>query len=173
MKIIALLLLLLPVWTRATNNTPNTNTTHGGGGEPLQFSNRIVLDGKGQVGLLEIFESQEPSDAVYDFAKRHNLDLTQQRSLLDSICQSLTCTRREALLFSVPVDLGDSKSVDFQLFQDTEPADAVYEFVKKHHLHENYYSAMMRRVCDAQAVECSRTEPGKNGLVLSSTLMLL
>jgi len=52
MFFISIALLLLPVWARATNNTPNTNTTHGGGGEPLQFSNHIVLDGKGHVGLF-------------------------------------------------------------------------------------------------------------------------
>ena len=152
--------LLLPVWATATNNTPNR--ARGGGGVPLQFSKQVVLDDTGRVGLLEILESQEPADAVFDFAKHHNLDLTQQHSLLDSICQSMSCTRKEALLFSVPVDFGNDKPVDFQLFQGSEPADAVDEFVKKHNLPENYHSAIMKRACNAQAVECKRLEPGKS-----------
>ena len=129
---------------------------------PLQFSKHVVLDDTGRVGLLEILESQEPADAVFDFAKHHNLDLTQQHSLLDSICQSMSCTRKEALLFSAPVDFGNDKHVDFQLFQGSEPADAVDEFVKKHNLPENYHSAIMKRACNAQAVECKRLEPGKS-----------
>jgi hypothetical protein len=63
---------------------------------PLLFRKNIVLDeSKGSVGLLEIYQNQEPADAIYSFAKQYQLDAKQEHDLLANICKSLTCVREE------------------------------------------------------------------------------
>jgi hypothetical protein len=60
----------------------------------LLFNKNIVLE-QGPVGLLEIYSNQEPVDAIHSFAKQHKLDDKQEHHLLENICKSLTCVRKE------------------------------------------------------------------------------
>lgn len=114
----------------------------------------------GQVGVIEIFDQEEPADAVFKFGKQHGLEGWQRAKLLENVCESLTCARKEALLWSVPVSINDDVEL-FQVYEGVEPADEVESFMKKHHLPEGYRKIIMEATCSA--IECTRVDPGKKG----------
>lgn len=122
-----------------------------------RFRKEILME-NGPIGVLEIF-SEEPADAVYEFGKLHDLDENQRHNLLDSICASISCQRKQALLWSAPVVLNDDQVELFQVFEGTEVVDKVHSFIKQHNLDERYRNAIMKEACTA--IQCSRTEPGK------------
>lgn len=148
MTILVGVVLLLAVWVEASNSQTTPQ---------LKFDKNIVLD-QGPIGRLEIGVDQEPADAVFAFARQHGLDSTQQHRVLDGICESLTCTRRKALLWSVPVDINSEAIQQFDLYEGVEPADAVHQFIVHHDLPETFHEVIMSRAC--AAVECKRLEPG-------------
>jgi hypothetical protein len=123
-----------------------------------------------RLGVLEIYDNQEPADAVYQFSKQHGLDDIQRQELLDNTCLSVSCSRKQALLWSIPIDFG-SKVEQFYLYEGVEAADAVHGFVTQHNLSEEFRNALMEQACSI--VECTRTEPGKLSLVVVADYFLL
>ena len=113
----------------------------------------------GPVGVIEIFD-EEPIDAVYKFGKLHRLNDRQRHELLENICESLTCTRKHALIWSAPVAISDQTVELFQVFEGNEAADELYNFANRYNLTEDYSYAILNDVCSV--IECSRTEPGEN-----------
>jgi hypothetical protein len=159
MTIFVGIVLLLAVWVEASNNAANNASE-----APTRpkFRERILSEQGVSFGILEIEETQEPADAVFAFSKQHGLDSMQRHRLLDHICQSLTCSRREALLWSIPVEITSNAVKTFELYEGIEPADAVHQFITQHNLTETYRQAIMSRACSV--VECKRLEPGEKSV---------
>eukprot|EP00804_Cyclotella_cryptica_P003374 CCRYP_012857-RA/>CCRYP_012857-RA protein AED:0.11 eAED:0.11 QI:321/1/0.5/1/1/0.5/2/0/258 len=118
---------------------------------------RFRMEINRSMGVLELFENQEPADAVYNFARLHGLDVSQRGDILDNICLSLSCTRKQALLWSTAVDVDNEAHELFQLYEGEEAADAVHEFVSRHKLADEFRAAIMKKAC--AVVECKRLEP--------------
>eukprot|EP00804_Cyclotella_cryptica_P019004 CCRYP_006482-RA/>CCRYP_006482-RA protein AED:0.06 eAED:0.03 QI:0/0/0/1/1/1/5/0/940 len=139
-------------WAEEAGDNPSTGTNDA----RVRFKKNILLENR-EVGILEIHENQEPADAIYNFGKQHGLDATHRSNILDNICISLSCTRKTALLWSILVDSGNDVQELFRLYEGTEPADAVHEFVTRHNLSKEHHDVIMTRAC--AVVECNRLEP--------------
>lgn len=149
--IVLLLLSRIECAERSTTAASNVKAAQ------LKYSQAISLPNQPPIGVLEIYENEEPADALFIFAKKHNLDDRQRNDILNHICRSLTCSRKRALMWGAPVDSNNKRS-HFELYEGDEPADAVHQFMMQHGLPENFRSAMMNRVCSS--VECKRADPG-------------
>lgn len=124
----------------------------------------IVIHDGTFVGNLTLAAGDEPADAIYRFVEEHALSEEQHEELLDGICSTNTCNRREALVFQTEVVLPSSDDTDtnhatttFAILENAEPADAAHEFVTEHGLPLGYRNALLVEAC--AVVECTRTVP--------------
>ena len=148
-----MLLLLIGVLLAASAAAATTTTTL-----PI-----VIHDGT-FVGNLTLTAGDEPADTIYHFVAEHGLSEEQHEELLDGICSTNTCNRREAVVFQTEVMVPSSDDTDtnhttttFAILENVEPADAAHEFVTVHGLPLGYRNALLVEAC--AVVECTRTVP--------------
>ena len=124
----------------------------------------IVIHDGTFVGNLTLTAGDEPADAIYHFVEEHGLSGEQHEELLDGICSTNTCNRREAVVFQTEVRVPSSDDTDtnhttttFAILENVEPADAAHAFVTEHGLPLGYRNALLVEAC--AVVECTRTVP--------------
>ncbi|RLN97623.1 hypothetical protein BBJ28_00006374 [Nothophytophthora sp. Chile5] len=135
-----------------------------------------VSDGSGQIlGVVQIYEGQEPADVVYQFAEQHGLAPTDRDVLLDSLCapptptesgdseqededsEPLACSRYAPVAFAVPVAAKNGSRLGIlEVLANEEPADAVARFGNKHELGKAEKHSIVTGVCQASGLPCTR-----------------
>lgn len=133
-----------------------------------------ISDGSDQIlGLLEIYEGQEPADVVYEFAEKHGLSPAERESLLDTFCSApkppadggdeeeveplVYCSRYAPVIFRVPVAAQNGSQLGIlEVLSNEEPADAVARFGNKHELGPEEKQSIVKGVCEASGLECTR-----------------
>ncbi|EGZ28601.1 hypothetical protein PHYSODRAFT_470520 [Phytophthora sojae] len=130
---------------------------------PLLYSMQITSPGGGVVGELQILEGVEPADTVLGFALQHDIGREGRATILEAVCAvpRVVCTRYNALMHSKTVS-GDGGVVigKLDIYDDVEPVDQIYKFVKDHKLPllamEQLLSVTCSVIGDAQ---CQRAVP--------------
>lgn len=127
-----------------------------------------ISDGSGaHLGLLEVFEGQEPADVVYDFVQTHGLSAQDRSNLIDELCTpdprkpqdvKLVCTRYSPVVFAVPVSAQNGSTLgDLHVLAEDEPADAIARFGNKHGLTTEQKQVLWKGVCEASGLPCTRS----------------
>ncbi|OQR95027.1 hypothetical protein ACHHYP_00503 [Achlya hypogyna] len=130
---------------------------------PVVFS--VVISGDAApIGLFELLEHQEPADAVAAFCKRHKLSRDFQLNMLSSICEQpmLKCTRWRAIVLQQAFSSDGGASLGtLTLYDDDEPADAVFAFLQPWFPDASDLEPKLRHVLGhvCGRVACSRTVP--------------
>lgn len=129
--------------------------------DALVFSRNILLDNETSF-LFELFDNEtEPIDALYKFAKRHDLEKHWEK-LVDSIhplsCQYISCTRTIPLLWSMPIknSIGTTLAT-VAVYKDQEPVDAIDYFCQVNSLNINYRNHLVEAACEE--LNCTRRVP--------------
>ncbi|KAE9032567.1 hypothetical protein PR003_g9427 [Phytophthora rubi] len=130
---------------------------------PLLYSMQINSPGGGVVGELQILEDVEPADAVLGFALQHDIGREGRATILDAVCavNRVVCTRYNALMHSKTVS-GDGGTLigKLDIYDDVEPVDQIYKFVKDHKLPMLAMEQLLAVTCSAIGdVQCQRTNP--------------
>ncbi|KAJ8577435.1 hypothetical protein ON010_g1773 [Phytophthora cinnamomi] len=119
--------------------------------------------GGGVLGELQILEGVEPADAVLGFALQHDIGREGRATILDAVCAAprVACTRYSALMHSKTVS-GDGGAFigKLDIYDDVEPVDQIYKFVKDHKLPILAIEQLLTVACSAVGdAQCLRTVP--------------
>lgn len=102
----------------------------------LLWANNIQSDGK-FLGLLEIYNGQEPVDATDSFVTTHigtggGSDFVGIRnSILDIVCEAITCNRRVPVVYRKSIVDDQENILGFiEIYEGEEAVDAVSRFFK-------------------------------------------
>lgn len=157
----------------------------------------VQSDSDELLGVLEVFEGQEPADAAFAFAEQHGLTSHQAGILLDTLCgtsgedtasikkrehdapdddtdedeqeEPLVCNRFAPVVFAVPVaGQNGSHLGQLEVLGDEEPADAIARFGNKHGLGTDEKQNLWTAVCQASGLPCTRS----TGLVYQAVYTL-
>ncbi|KAG7393730.1 hypothetical protein PHYPSEUDO_004493 [Phytophthora pseudosyringae] len=104
---------------------------------PMVYSTQIQSPGGGVLGELQILEGVEPADAVLGFALHHGIGREGRATILNAVCavSYVACTRTNALMHSKTVTGGGGTQIGkLEIYDDVEPVDQIYKFVKDHKL---------------------------------------
>ncbi|ETI43488.1 hypothetical protein F442_11413 [Phytophthora nicotianae P10297] len=119
---------------------------------PMVYSMQIQAPGGGILGELEILEAVEPADAVLGFALQHSIGREGRATILNAVCAvpHVTCTRYRALMHSKTVaGDGGTQIGKLDIYDDVEPIDQIYKFVKDHKLPMPAMEQLLRVTCSA------------------------
>ncbi|OWZ23443.1 hypothetical protein PHMEG_0001667 [Phytophthora megakarya] len=130
---------------------------------PLVFSTKIEAPGGGILGELRILEGDEPADAVLNFALQHDIGRGGRATILKAVCEvpRLVCTRYKALMHSKAVTGEDGAQIGkLEIYDNEEPVDQIYRFVKDHKLPTFAMEQLLKVVCSAIGdTQCQRKIP--------------
>jgi len=123
---------------------------------------------------LDIWEDDEPADAIRRFALEVGMSVETRQSLVFGLCNNpdhgLHCTRPIPALYSMPVtdETGEAKG-HLHVLEGERPIDALLAFMKENKLaqslrHPNLRRRLFGRLCGAAAdagvaLDCDITEP--------------
>ena len=93
MNLIFVCIAVLIAWAEGTENQPASANDSA----PVLLRKIILLENRA-IGMLEKHENEDPADVVYNFARQYGLDAAQRSNILDNICLSLICARKQALI---------------------------------------------------------------------------
>lgn len=132
------------------------------------------------LGVIRVFEGQEPADVVHEFAKQHDLSDGDQLALLETLCAApspatqeqtkdrklgareeiaLVCNRYAPVAFSAPVSAPNGTRLGIlEVLVNEEPADAIARFGNKHGLGMDEKMNIWRAVCEASGIKCTRSK---------------
>ena len=140
---------------------------------PIRFESRMLLSLNGvdapktDIGNLIVYEGQDPLDAVQAFCFSKSMSTEVCAFVKNQACMSaqksgVACVERP--LVSLPI--ADENNVNrgtLQVFLGQEPADVVEAFVRTSQLPKNYFSFLIRTLCDGgphgRELRCSRRNP--------------
>lgn len=115
------------------------------------FAAPIQVENGTSVGDLELFEHEELADAVYHFAKAHNISMDLRVSLFETLCprSDILCTRGQALLKTLPVHGGADSALlgVLRVYEGQEAADVVHAFAQEHHLSDADALTLVETLC--------------------------
>ncbi|ETV99316.1 hypothetical protein H310_08048 [Aphanomyces invadans] len=128
-----------------------------GAASPILLSVDINVQGKHVP--LAFPQGLEPIDVIERFRTDHALPLDFQQRALQTVCQSIPCTRASPIVFATTIH-GDNNEFlgDFQLMQGDEPADAVAAFCRRHSIPRAFQLNMLHSICNQPVVRCSRRD---------------
>lgn len=130
---------------------------------PILYSTQIEAPNGKSFGELQILEGVEPADAVLAFTLRHHIGRGERKTILDAVCAKprVVCTRSNALMHSRPV-AGDAGTPigTLDIYDDEEPVDQIYKFIKDHKLPTAAIEQLLEVVCSAIGnTQCMRHIP--------------
>ncbi|KAJ0401507.1 hypothetical protein P43SY_009367 [Pythium insidiosum] len=150
-------------------------------GQALLRSQSIGGPGNTMLGVINVFEGQEPADVVYAFAEQHGLPAHEASHLVDVVCgisrehplqegeEPLTCNRFSPVIFAVPVSAQNGSRLGvLEVLVGDEPADAVARFGNKHGLGDDEKANLLSGICSASGLPCNR----KQGLIYQAVYTL-
>ncbi|GMF43011.1 unnamed protein product [Phytophthora fragariaefolia] len=130
---------------------------------PLVYSTQITSPSGGSLGELQILEGVEPADAVLGFALQHGIGREGRAAILNAVCAAprVVCTRYNALMHSKTVSGGEGVIIGkLDIYDDVEPVDQIYKFVKDHKLPILAVDQLLTVTCSAIGdAQCLRTVP--------------
>lgn len=126
-----------------------------------------------RLGVLRVFEGQEPADVVHAFAQQHNLSSHDELMLLETLCGTspttppaqasandvtLECTRYAPVAFAVPIAAPNGTRLGvLEVLLNEEPADAIARFGNKHGLGPDEKLNIWNAVCESSGLPCTRS----------------
>lgn len=131
------------------------------------------------LGMIHVFEGQEPADVVYDFAQQHDLSAENQLTLVETLCGTsassasstakaarasareveLVCNRYAPVAFSAPIAAPNGTRLGIlEVLLNEEPADSIARFGNKHGLSSEEKVNVWKAVCEASGIPCSRSK---------------
>lgn len=127
----------------------------------IAMQTEIELEDGVGLGRLQIRIHEELADAVYRFGTAHNLTQSIRNSLFQTLCgqKHILCTRRVALLHSIPVHYAEDELGIVKVYEDQELADAVFEFAAAYQLSASIRDDILDRLCSTLPIVCSRYAP--------------
>ncbi|KAG3222864.1 hypothetical protein PC129_g6444 [Phytophthora cactorum] len=130
---------------------------------PMVYSTQIQAPGGGVLGGLEILEGVEPADAVLGFALQHHIGREGRATILNAVCAvpHVVCTRYKALMHSRTVaGDGGTQIGKLEIYDDVEPVDQIYKFIKDHKLPKPAVDQLLGVICSAIGrTHCLRKVP--------------
>jgi hypothetical protein len=138
-------------WTSAEEEGAISKSTD------LIYQRNITIGGN-SIGLLEVFQDEEPADAVFHFATRHALDQSARKLIFDEVCLQLTCGRTHAIVLSMPVMGNEGSDLGtLEIPEGSEPADVIQAFTIEHNLGVADRDYLIQKVCGT--ISCARLKP--------------
>ncbi|DBA00718.1 TPA: hypothetical protein N0F65_001189 [Lagenidium giganteum] len=144
-------------------------------GQALLKSLPITGENNQLLGVIEVYEGQEPADVVYNFAATHNLTEWSRTHLLDTLCgtlpdtqaaprrdqdedgMTLVCNRFAPVVMAVPVAAQNGSQLGvLEVLQHDETADAVARFGNKHGLSAEEKANLVSALCQQRSLPCDR-----------------
>ena len=131
--------------------------------EPVVLWNQEVqLENDISLGKVQIFEGDEPVDAIHNFLVDKDLDANQmkhvQNVLLAHACEVIFCRRKKALMWSEVVETEEGEFIgEVEVLEGDEPVDAIDAFVKGFNLHVDYRWSILGVCCEV--LVCTRDLP--------------
>lgn len=90
----------------------------------IVFIKKFKRENGSPFNTLTIFENEEPADKVYQFCQEEK-SIEYYDGIIDKVCESVKCNRREAVYFSIPITGPDGEFINtFQIKVNEEPIDA-------------------------------------------------
>ncbi|TYZ57016.1 hypothetical protein PybrP1_012572 [[Pythium] brassicae (nom. inval.)] len=129
------------------------------------------------LGVIRVFEGQEPADVVHAFAQQHRLSSHDELVLLETLCGTspsapapasasagarpevkLECNRYAPVVFAVPVAAPNGTRLGvLEVLLNEEPADAIARFGNKHGLGPDEKLNVWKAVCESSGLPCTRS----------------
>lgn len=123
----------------------------------ILYQRNITIGGT-PIGLLEVFQDEEPADAIFRFGTQHALDQNSRKSILDEVCLQLTCRRTHAIVLSMPVMGNEGSDLGtLEIPEASEPADVIQAFIAEHNLSVADRDYLTEKVCGT--ISCARLKP--------------
>jgi hypothetical protein len=121
------------------------------------------------LGVFTLLADEEAADAVYAFATRNGLSAGFRAALLSNMCErdGVTCTRTRAKAMSQVVAKAAPGQGHYpeplEIWEDEEPADAIYKFAKKHSIDVAMRQSLVFAICGnpESGFRCSRPIPAE------------
>ena len=110
-------------------------------------------------GALQLLESDEPADKLYEFTKETNITHAIKRTfLMETLCTLVRCTRDAAILFHKPIVVQGRTLPDITIYDlpDQEPTDVLYNYCIEHNV-LGIHNQLLQHAC--RATTCRRAEP--------------
>ena len=130
----------------------------------LIFSQRIQVDGRDDLGELELFEGEDPATVASEFGNKNKLPLHMKRSLLDALCNAkpsfnMCNSSTKVVAYSQKIVVDNADRGTLVIMDGDEPADVVWEFCKEQNLLEDksMRDAMIKEACTHVPTLCTRS----------------
>ena len=134
----------------------------------LLWGNNITTEEGQPLGRFELYEGEEPVDAVHAFVQRLSSDIDLgneiafRNNLLDVVCESdsITCSTRVPVVYRKTVNDENGKNLGaIEIYENEEVIDAVVRFLRQSKANvdeialKNY---MFQQACGLDRVLCTR-----------------
>jgi len=122
----------------------------------IVFTKKFKRENGSPFNTLTIYENEEPADKVYQFCQEEN-SIEYYDGIIDIVCESVKCNRREAVYFSIPITTKSYYALSFQ-------CDAsMYKFFSKNGLFKKKwdFDGIVSQICAKPNVPCKRRVPLK------------
>lgn len=132
---------------------------------PVIFRKAINDENDRHLGYVEILEGDEVIDVVVRFLRKSKVPMDEmavKNFFLQHACkyERLKCTRLIAHVFDNVIKDGNDTTIGSLIITEAdEPADKIDIFCKEHNLNDEYYVALIDRVCEDDFVFCNRKSP--------------
>ncbi|KAH7479450.1 hypothetical protein PRIC1_009005 [Phytophthora ramorum] len=130
---------------------------------PLVYSTQIEAPGRGVMGELQLLEGDEPADVVLAFALQHDIGREGRATILNAVCSvpPVGCSRYNALMHSKTVTADGGVVIgQLDIYDDVEPVDQIYKFVKDHKLPMLAMEQLLSVTCSVIGdTQCQRKVP--------------
>lgn len=155
-----------PMWTGIIHQicSSDSDMVHCERESPIVFSAPVAAENGSTLGYIHIEDGQEPVDAVGPFCKKHDLGKDQRLNILQGVCRAsgIPCARAKMLYYTRTIKKANGDLLGyFNILEDEEPVDKIYEFGIKHGLDFDERKALLVDTCwDGQGrFNCTRAEP--------------
>ncbi|CEG38130.1 DnaJ domain [Plasmopara halstedii] len=130
---------------------------------PVIYSMQITAPNGSLYGDLKILEGVEPADTVLRFTLKHSIGREERMIILKAVCTKprVVCTRYKAMMHQKTVaGEGGAPIGKLYIYDDEEPVDQVYRFVRDHKLPETAIKQLLDVVCsEIGDIQCMRKIP--------------
>ena len=96
----------------------------------------VYSDGGALVSHVEIYDDEEPADAVFDWVLSHNLTSAHRDSILGDACSVIECWRVEAVVFRMGVEVEEEGEEELVIMEGEDAEEEVNVFCAEHGLDE-------------------------------------
>ena len=125
------IVLLLSVWAEVTSSKHAEPAAATSPTVRPRYSKAISLvDGDDPIGVIEIFDRDEPADVVHAFITKHSLPEDYRVKIMSNVCAAVECKRLAPVIWTKKVQIDGKWEALIEISANQEPADAIFASLK-------------------------------------------